>query len=210
MRTGRARGHHGVVGAFEPEFDRNAAGREIDDPSRNEERRDPSRTALLQNNRGLGDALDAPDAGTDEDSRHDLIFIGRRPPTGIIERLSRGAHCKDDELIELALILRLHPLVGIVSALGAVAAGGPGRRTSPAGRRHRNARCVWRHSCRRGDDAKWARRRRQAVVSIPSPVTTTRLIFGSLTTGIDRDPSAIFYRSHLSHFPQASQHPKAG
>jgi len=47
-------------------------------------------------------------------------------------------------------------------------------------------------------------------VSIPSPVTTTRLIFGSLTTGIDRDPSAIFYRSHLSHFPQASQHPKAG
>src|SRR5262249_56405819 len=38
------------------------------------------------------------------------------------ERLARRTHGKDDEVVDLALLLRLHPLVGIEAAVGAVAA----------------------------------------------------------------------------------------
>src|SRR6185295_3624797 len=43
-------------------------------------------------------------------------------PVGIVERLARRGHRKDDEIIDLALFLRLHPLVGIERAVTAVAA----------------------------------------------------------------------------------------
>src|SRR3569833_3454523 len=43
-------------------------------------------------------------------------------PICIVERLSRGSHCVDDEIIDLALDLRLHPLVWIEGTLAAVAA----------------------------------------------------------------------------------------
>ena len=46
----------------------------------------------------------------------------RRPPAGVVERLARRAHGKDDEVVDLALLLRLHPLIGIVGAVAAVAA----------------------------------------------------------------------------------------
>jgi hypothetical protein len=41
---------------------------------------------------------------------------------GILERLGRCAHREDDEVVDLALLLRLHPLIGIEAAVGAVAA----------------------------------------------------------------------------------------
>src|SRR6195952_155861 len=43
-------------------------------------------------------------------------------PVGVVERLLRRAHREDDEIIDLALVLVLHPLVGIEGAVGAVAA----------------------------------------------------------------------------------------
>src|SRR5690349_2478813 len=43
-------------------------------------------------------------------------------PVGIVERLAGSGHREDDEIIDLALVLRLHPLVGIEGAIGAVAA----------------------------------------------------------------------------------------
>ena len=45
-----------------------------------------------------------------------------RLPAGIVERLRGRAHREDDEVVDLALLLRLHPLVGIEGAVGAVAA----------------------------------------------------------------------------------------
>src|SRR5471030_2887191 len=51
-----------------------------------------------------------------------LIFVTGRPPAGVVERLARRAHGIDDELINLALLLGLHPLVGIEGGVAAVAA----------------------------------------------------------------------------------------
>src|SRR6185437_46557 len=47
---------------------------------------------------------------------------GCRMPAGIIERLTGGRHREDDEVVDLALVLRLHPLVGIEAGVGTVAA----------------------------------------------------------------------------------------
>src|SRR6185437_13851662 len=52
----------------------------------------------------------------------DLIVIRARMPTGIIERELGCAHRVEDEIVDLALLFRLHPLVGIEGAVGAVAA----------------------------------------------------------------------------------------
>src|SRR6202012_4638447 len=41
---------------------------------------------------------------------------------GVVERLARCRHREDDEVVDLALLLRLHPLIGIERAVGAVAA----------------------------------------------------------------------------------------
>ena len=43
-------------------------------------------------------------------------------PVGVIERLFRGGHGKEDEVVDLALFLRLHPLIGIEAAVRAVSA----------------------------------------------------------------------------------------
>src|SRR6185312_14894047 len=40
----------------------------------------------------------------------------------VVERLARRTHAEDDEVVDLALLFRLHPLVGIVGAVRAVAA----------------------------------------------------------------------------------------
>src|ERR1700744_1465753 len=43
-------------------------------------------------------------------------------PIGIVERLARRAHRENDEIVDLALVLWLHPLVGIEGAGAAVTA----------------------------------------------------------------------------------------
>src|ERR1700754_527964 len=42
-------------------------------------------------------------------------------PAGVIQRLLGRAHREDDEIIDLALVLMFHPLVGIEGAVAAVA-----------------------------------------------------------------------------------------
>src|SRR3954447_22949619 len=42
-------------------------------------------------------------------------------PPGIVKRLTCGAHREDDKIVDLALVLWLHPLIGIEGAVGAVA-----------------------------------------------------------------------------------------
>ena len=61
MRAGRTRRHHGMIGALEAVLDRDIARREIDQPSRNEERRHAARTFFLEHERGLGDPFDPAD-----------------------------------------------------------------------------------------------------------------------------------------------------
>ena len=72
----------------------------------------------------LGDAFNAADAGADHHAGVRFVLFGLRMPAGIFERLTCRAHRKDDELVDLALLLRLHPLVGIVGAVGPVARAG--------------------------------------------------------------------------------------
>src|SRR5262249_27847803 len=62
------------------------------------------------------------DAGAHQHAGDDLVVVALRLPAGVVQRLLGGAHGIDDELVDLALLLRLHPLVGIVGAARAVAA----------------------------------------------------------------------------------------
>src|SRR6185312_540393 len=95
---------------------------EVDQPARDEERRDPARALLLEHERGLGDAFEAADAGADHHAGADAVLVGGGLPARILDRLGRGAHSIGDELVDLALLLRLHPLIRIVGAVRAVAA----------------------------------------------------------------------------------------
>ena len=122
MRTRRAGGDDGVVRPLEAMGDRYVAGREIDDPSWNEERRNPARPLLLEDDRSFGNALDAADARADHHAGADLIVVALRIPAGIAQRLGCRAHRKRDEVVDLALLLGFHPLVGIIGAVAAVAA----------------------------------------------------------------------------------------
>src|SRR5258707_14356448 len=123
MRTGRAGRHHRMVGAFQPVLDRDIAGSEINQTARNEEWRHFSRSPLLEQDRRVGDARQPADAGPDQRARRAAFVLRRGVPVRVIERLARRAHCKDDEIVDLALVLRLHPLVGIEGAIRTVAAG---------------------------------------------------------------------------------------
>ena len=78
--------------------------------------------ALVQRDAGLDDAADAADARADQHAGRVLVFVALRLPAGTRERLVGGGHREDDEVVDLALLLRLHREVGIEGAVGAVAA----------------------------------------------------------------------------------------
>ena len=123
VSTGRAGGDHGVIGPLQRMRDRHVTRREIDDPAGDEERRHSARAAVAQNQRGFRDAFDSADAGADQDTARDLLLVLVRMPVGIVERLLRRAHGIKDEVVDLALLLRLHPMIGIEGAASAVTAG---------------------------------------------------------------------------------------
>ena len=77
----------------------------------------------IERDGGLVDAADAADAGADQNAGGALVLVGGRVPAGIVEGLGGRGHRVDDERVDLALLLRLHPLVGIERAVGAVAEG---------------------------------------------------------------------------------------
>src|SRR5256886_14106291 len=121
MRSGRTRGYHGVVGPFQAMRNRHISRCEIDQPAGNEERRHPPRSLLLQHYRRSGKAGSPADPRADHHSRFDLIGVAQGLPACIIERLARGAHGENNEIVDLALLLWFHPLVGIEAAIRAVA-----------------------------------------------------------------------------------------
>ena len=110
--AGRAGGDHGMVGAAQLVADRDLAGGEIDQAAGNEERADPARAAVAQRDRRLVDALQAADARADQNAGGDLVVVGFGMPAGVVEGLVGGRHRVDDERIDLADFLRLHPLFG--------------------------------------------------------------------------------------------------
>src|SRR4051812_3325858 len=122
MRAGRAGSHDGMVGALQSMLDRDIAGRKVDQAARNEERRHLARAALLEEDRSVGNAGESADAGSNHGAGGAAFFFGSRMPIGVVERLRGRAHRIDDEVVNLALVLRLHPLVGIEGSVCAVAA----------------------------------------------------------------------------------------
>ncbi len=117
MRAGRAGGDDRVVGTLQLVPDRHVAGGEIDETPRNKEWADATRAFFLQQDRRFGDAGQATDARADEYAGP-LLLIGRvGDVAGIGDRLLGRRHRVDDEVVDLALLLRLHPIVGIELAV---------------------------------------------------------------------------------------------
>src|SRR5689334_25442902 len=92
-----------MIGSLQAMLDRDVTGSEIDQPARDEERRHLARAALLQQDRGVGDAGKAADAGADQRAGGAALFLGGGMPVGVVERLLGGTHRKDDEVVDLAL-----------------------------------------------------------------------------------------------------------
>ncbi len=114
--AGGAGRDHRVVRPLEAVGDGDIAAGKIDQAARNEERRDAARALVAEDEGGFSDAVDSADAGADEDPRGVLLVRGLWMPAGIVEGLLGGAHGEDDELVDLALLLRLHPVIGIEGA----------------------------------------------------------------------------------------------
>ena len=110
-----------MVRALEAEADRDVARGEIDQAAGNEERADAARALLVQHDRGLVDAAEPADARADQDAGALLLFLGLGLDAGVVDGLLGRRHGVDDERIDLALILDVHPLVGIELAVGVVA-----------------------------------------------------------------------------------------
>lgn len=109
-----------MIGSAQLVADRDLAGDEVDQAAGNEERGDTARALVAQGVTRLDDAFDAADAGADQHAGGDLVLIGFRMPAGIGKRHVGGGHAVDDEGIDLALLLWLHPLIDIEGAVGAI------------------------------------------------------------------------------------------
>jgi len=81
--------------------------------ARNKERRNAARALFLQDDRGLGDAAEAADPSADQNAGFDLLFIGGRLPARIGKRLRRRRHRVKNEIVDFALLFRLHPMIGV-------------------------------------------------------------------------------------------------
>src|SRR5581483_5947487 len=101
-------------------LDRDIAGGEVDEPPRNEKRAHPARSLLGKEKGCLFDALQAPDARADQHAGADLVLVSSGLPARVVERLLGGAHGIDNEVVDLALLLGLHPVVRIERAVRAV------------------------------------------------------------------------------------------
>jgi hypothetical protein len=121
VRAGGTGRDDGMVRAAQLVLDGHLAGSEVDQAAGNEEGRDAARTLVAQRIAGLDDAFEAADAGADEHAGRDLVLVGLRMPAGVGKRHVGRRHRIDDERVDLALFLGLHPLVGIIGAAGAVA-----------------------------------------------------------------------------------------
>ena len=111
--TGRAGGDDGVVGAHQAIFDRDLARDEIDQPAVDEMRADPARPVFVEDDRFGFNPGQAADARADRDASAQPLFLAHVGETGILDRLAGGVDAVDDERVDLALDLVIHPLARI-------------------------------------------------------------------------------------------------
>jgi hypothetical protein len=111
-----------VVGTLQPVTNGDVAGGEVDQPARDEERADAAWPLLLEKERRIGDAGQPADAGADQNPRALLLLLRVGLPARVLEGLRGRRHAVDDEVVDLALLLGLHPIVGAELALGLGAA----------------------------------------------------------------------------------------
>src|SRR5690606_5783724 len=104
----------------EAETDRHMAGSQIDQAPRDKEGADTARTLFMQRHGSIIDAPNAANARTDQDASALLFFLGLGLDASVLNGLRGSSHGVDDEIVYLALLLALHPLVGIVLAIGIV------------------------------------------------------------------------------------------
>src|SRR5262249_2245517 len=67
------------------------------------------------------DAFNTADAGANEHAGIRLLAVARWMPSGIVECLASRTHRKDNKLVDLALLLWLHPMIGIIGGIRTVA-----------------------------------------------------------------------------------------
>ena len=79
----------------------------------NEERTEPARSLFMDGYRAFLDSLKAADAGPDQDAGADAFIFILSFPARIGDRLIGGAHRINDEIVDLALLLRLHAVVRV-------------------------------------------------------------------------------------------------
>ena len=118
LQAGGARSDWRADRAAEPVSDRNLSGSEVNQEGRHRERRELTRTALIDGVHRLLHRGEAADAGGD-DSRGAVAFaFGRGSPGGLSDRFIGGRHRELDEAVHTHLILRIDGAIGIEPALG--------------------------------------------------------------------------------------------
>ena len=110
-----------MVRALEAETDRDIARRHVNDAARDEERADTPWALLVQGHRGVVDGADAADPRADQNAGAFAFLVGLGFGPGVGDGLRCGRHAVDDERINLALLLHIHPFVGIEFAIRIVA-----------------------------------------------------------------------------------------
>src|SRR5690554_222838 len=121
--AGGTGGNDGMIGALEPKANRHMTRGQVDQATGDEEGADATRPLFMQNDRGVVNAADATNARADQDACAFLIFLGPGLNAGILNSLGCRRHRIDDEWVNLALFLDVHPLIWIVLAIGVVAEG---------------------------------------------------------------------------------------
>ena len=111
-----------MVRAFQAMTDRNPARGKIDDRAWNEKRRNTTRPFFKQGHGRLINGANTANAGTNHNTGTVPLILGRWRPAGISQRLRGGSKTEENELIGLFLILFVHPVIGIESAIASIAA----------------------------------------------------------------------------------------
>ena len=123
VRPGRAGGHHRVVRPLEAVADRHLPRAEVDQRAGDEERRHPPRPLVAQGQRRLGDRSEPADARADDHPGALAVGLVLGHPVRVAHRLLGRRDGEDDEGVDLALVLRRHPVVGVEGPVRAVAEG---------------------------------------------------------------------------------------
>src|SRR5689334_6048420 len=109
-----------MVRSFETKANGGVPRNEVDQPAGDEKRRDLPRALFVQDDRGFGNAVQAANAGADQNSGCLPVVFGFRLPSGIVHRLLSGGKAVGDEMIYPTLLLRFQPAVGVEGTVRSV------------------------------------------------------------------------------------------